>query len=548
MKKTWITITCATLGISAFASGFDDGSAGIPKDSSIIQSWANGIEIYRGYIDVSNPDTMDNDTNRASFGHPGNALRTATGNSSHVVSLGDGGWATLTFEKPIRNGEGPDFAVFENGFEFNGDLYGELGFVEVSTDGERFVRFPATSLTQTSTQLGGFDPLNATDINNFAGKHVSGFGTPFDLEELADSSGIDLNNIRFVRIIDVVGSIDTQYGSYDSQGNIINDPFSTPFWSSGLDLEAVAVMNEVDVDNSTISLSDVELHESGVFVGEASDGDSAFESGLLSFEYSNSGYWSGFGASNSANDSTIGFSNDKAAITASGIDSIGDTYGIVNAFGGSKKAYFTNGNAHQVNGMYVTNSTYAYFSMLYGDAFGKKFGGNSGDDEDYFLLKIWGTDVDGNATADTVDFYLADFRFSDNTQDYIVNNWRWVDLQTLGTVTELHFELSSSDVGDYGMNTPAYFAFDQINVGPEIIVNSVAQIEEQFSIFPNPTDGKVSIEGLTETENAQVYDLSGKLVLSQQQIENLSIIDLSGLESGLYFIHIKGKTAPIILK
>jgi hypothetical protein len=548
MKKTWITLACAALGISAFASGFDDGSAGIPKDSSIIKSWATGIEIYRGYIDISNPATMDKDTNRASFGHPGNALRPATGNSSHVVSLGDGGWATLTFEKPIRNGEGPDFAVFENGFEFSGDLYGELGFVEVSTDGENFVRFPATSLTQTTTQLGGFDPLDATNLNNFAGKHVAGFGTPFDLEELKDSVGIDVNNIRFVRIIDVVGSIDPQYGTYDSQGNIINDPFSTPYWSSGLDLEAVAVLNEVDIQNETINFSDVALDENGVFVGEASDGDSFFESGRLSFEYSNSGYWSGFGASSSANDSTVGYTNDKAAITASGIDSIGDTYGIANAFGGSKKAYFTNGSAHEVNGMYITNSTYAYYSMLYGDMFAKKFGGDSGNDEDFFLLKIWGTDIDGAATEDTVEFYLADFRFSNNSEDYIVNNWRWVDLRVLGPISEIHFQLSSSDVGEYGMNTPAYFAFDQINVGPEIYTSSTPKIEQKFSVYPNPSNGKVQIEGLMKTEDAQVYDLSGKLVMNQLQVDNQSVIDLSNLERGLYFVHINGKTQPIILK
>lgn len=471
MKKQLLSIACLALGTSALAGNFDDGSAGIPKDSSIIKSWANGIEIYRGYLDINDPSTMDNDTNRASYGTPSNALYSATGNSADVVSLGDGGWATLTFEKPIINGPGPDFAIFENGFEFNGAHYGELAFVEVSTDGEVYIRFPATSLTQTNTQLGGFDPFDRTDINNLAGKHAAGYGTPFDLEELKDSTGIDINNIRFVRVIDVIGDINLPSPSLDMQGNIINDPYSTPFWSGGFDLEAVAVINELQTPNRTVQFMDVALGNDGLFYGDASDGDADFKSGLMTFEYSNSGYWSGFAASNLQNDTTPGFTNDKSAITAAGVDSLGDTYGIFNG-SGSHKMVFTNGGAHHVNGMYLTNTTYAYLSMLNGDMFGKKFGGATGNDEDFFLLKIWGTNLSNEATADTVKFYLADFRYNNSYEDYIVNNWRWVDLERLGPVTALNFELSSSDVGDYGMNTPAYFAFDQISIlkdySPEI--------------------------------------------------------------------------------
>jgi hypothetical protein len=66
-----------------------------------------------------------------------------------------------------------------------------------------------------------------------------------------------------------------------------------------------------------------------------------------------------------------------------------------------------------------------------------------------------------------VDAYLADFRVSDNSQDYVVDDWTFVDLGTLGTVDSLSFELSSSDTGDFGMNTPAYFALDNLDAIPE---------------------------------------------------------------------------------
>jgi hypothetical protein len=157
-----------------------------------------------------------------------------------VVSLGDGGSATLTFDIPIVNGNGYDFAVYENSF---GDAFLELAFVEVSSDGVRFVRFPATSLTQTEVQTGGNGSTDPTMINNLAGKFRMGYGTPFDLEELRDSTGIDINNINYVRVVDVVGSIDPQYGTRDSEGRIINDPWPTPGNSSGFDLDGVAVLN-----------------------------------------------------------------------------------------------------------------------------------------------------------------------------------------------------------------------------------------------------------------------------------------------------------------
>ena len=62
----------------------------------------------------------------------------------------------------------------------------------------------------------------------------------------------------------------------------------------------------------------------------------------------------------------------------------------------------------------------------------------------------------------TVEFYLADFRFSDNSQDYIVDTWTSVDISSLGAVNQLTFKFESSDNGTFGMNTPAYVCIDDI--------------------------------------------------------------------------------------
>lgn len=122
-----------------------------------------------------------------------------------------------------------------------------------------------------------------------------------------------------------------------------------------------------------------------------------------------------------------------------------------------------------VDGLYVTNNNYAYYSMLYGDAFAKKFGGSSGNDEDWFMLTITGKDS-GGAVTGTVELYLADYRFANNSLDYISNQWGEVDLSSLGVVKTLEFTLSSSDVGEWGMNTPAYFALDTVVPEPSTVL------------------------------------------------------------------------------
>ena len=94
------------------------------------------------------------------------------------------------------------------------------------------------------------------------------------------------------------------------------------------------------------------------------------------------------------------------------------------------------------------------------------FGGPSGDDPDFFMLTITGLDMQGQSVG-SVDFYLADYRFEDNGLDVLVDSWTEVDLTSLDGAVQLSFALDSSDVGAFGMNTPAYFAIDNLRLVPE---------------------------------------------------------------------------------
>jgi len=236
-----IAILISLLPLIGFAQGpyappaGQFGTSAIHKDSSAFVAWATACVVNRSWMDIA-----DTALGLASVGTEADAVDKAGVNG--IVSLGDAGEAILTFDDPIFDGPGPDFAIFENSFS---DTYLELAFVEVSSDGINYFRFDAVSLNQDTLQIDGFGSVEPTNLYNLAGKYRAQYGTPFDLAEMNGISGLDINNITHVKVIDVVGSINPQYARYDSQGNAINDPYETPFPSSGFDLDAVGVIHQM---------------------------------------------------------------------------------------------------------------------------------------------------------------------------------------------------------------------------------------------------------------------------------------------------------------
>lgn len=243
--KTKLMVGLMLLASSAMAQfappAGHEGTTAMHCDSSAFVAWATGCVVERGLQQINKPNYGN-----ASYGTDSDGIGKANGLA--VVSLGDGGKAVLTFDSPICNEAGPDFAVFENAFEVNtqpGMFFLELAFVEVSSDGFNFFRFPAVSRVQAETQMGGFDSMDPCQIHNFAGKYASLYGTPFDLDDIEDDALLNKMSITHVRVIDVIGNIDPQYATYDSEGHPVNDPWPTPFASSGFDLDAIGVIHDM---------------------------------------------------------------------------------------------------------------------------------------------------------------------------------------------------------------------------------------------------------------------------------------------------------------
>jgi len=235
-------------------AGGEIGSKSIHKDHESINSWATGAEVVLGPVQIN-----DTSSGYPTIGTSASAIGPMDGS---VLSLGDGGLVTLSFDQPIRNTAGYDFAVFENGFKVGLSYYLELAHVEVSENGVDFYRFPSESLTDTSFQTNNFSYTEPSNLYNLAGKHQAPYGTLFDLEE------VGLESANFVRLIDVVGSVNDSFGSRDSKGRLINEPWPTPFESSGFDLDAVAIVSGSMLKREEQRLTGVRIYPSLARIGE----------------------------------------------------------------------------------------------------------------------------------------------------------------------------------------------------------------------------------------------------------------------------------------
>lgn len=163
-----------------------------------------------------------------------------------------------------------------------------------------------------------------------------------------------------------------------------------------------------------------------------------------------------------------------------------------------------------IPGMYITNNAWVVDAILHGDgmstidgtAAGESTGNVGFQTGDWFKLTI--SADNGNS----IEYYLADYQSADESAHYYVNDWRWIDLSSLGTVKSLSFFLTSSRRNSWGMTTPAFFCLD--NIGAE---------------NPNANSITTRINQIPDSENAQgIYSIDGKVLTRGSKQKGVQII------------------------
>ena len=222
--------------------------------------------------------------------------------------------------------------------------------------------------------------------------------------------------------------------------------------------------NNNDIPKTTADFSEIEIEEESYWNG--SDESGGFTSGNIFFPNYFTDWgdgvvsWSGFSVSNITDNETPGFANQYSAFTGSGYEENAN-YAVVyvsdpETFESHMKFELV-GKAigNNVEGLYITNSTWAALTIKDGDEYTEPF-----SQGDYF--KVTFTGYFEEEVTSSVDFYLADYTAENADSHYIVSTWEWIDLTTLGDVDEIKISLTSTDMGDWGMQTPAYICIGQV--------------------------------------------------------------------------------------
>lgn len=534
MKKSIFFVSLLVLGFNMMAQ-YDgavgtEGCQAISQDDERIISWAIGVEVNRGFWDYGDERIVDYGKAYMAVGKPDSTTLTA-------ISLGEGGDALITFDRPIINGEGKDFVVFENAW---GPTFLELAFVEVSSDGVNFFRFPCNS-TSYHNPDDMAEGRTAEHYNNLAGKYELGWGVGFDLSDIADNDLLDKNNIRFVRLVDVINGVST-----DTYGNIIYDGVSWPTYSQGFDVTGVGVINGgtpykvADFEDNEL-LADFNSYE---IVDMISNYDN-LEDGIYTKNHISRGLnflgtgfymadWDwfmamGFGASNITDDTTAtGNSTNLTTYYTSApeyaIDGLGKTY--LHAY---YDAYnFTTAEHNIVKktdngtffpmGVYVVKSLAAYEDLEV-----------SATENLYFKIIATGYN-ENNAPTNSTEIYLYDV----NNNVANIQDWRYFDLSSLGEVSKIVFSIDCNDGWISKYFCLDVFTYTDSESGSSI--NEVSANDLKFNLYPNPAQDFVTIE-VDAPSTLQIFDMQGRLVRQQQLTNPTNTINTNDLK-GSYFVKI----------
>ncbi|MCH4154808.1 MAG: DUF4465 domain-containing protein [Muribaculaceae bacterium] len=275
--------------------------------------------------------------------------------------------------------------------------------------------------------------------------------------------------------------------------------------------------------------------------------------------YYGSSYWDGFTLANSGDTSDAGNGNSTTwsqhqdgcmagggvAVNANGTitklsgttaaSTKGNPYlvGYWSAFGGApnvvKFAKVNGDSVFEAVGVYVSNHPWPYYEMKNGDSFARAFN-KEGDS-----FKVIAHGVLRGVETKTDSLELDSYNNGTLNQ---VTDWKFFNLSSLGNVSSIFFTLSSTDSGEWGINTSTYFCMDklQVKVIPTTGVNKVDENAVRI-YFDRAAQEVVAADGA----QVNIFNMQGQLVLSATG----SHVSLASLADGLYIVKSAGQTLKI---
>jgi hypothetical protein len=145
----------------------------------------------------------------------------------------------------------------------------------------------------------------------------------------------------------------------------------------------------------------------------------------------------------------------------------------------------------------------------------------------HFILKIYGSDRSIDPIIDTLAWVGQDTVLRQS------NQWHWVDLTNVGATDTLHFELETTDMGQYGPNTALYFCMDKLmvdNLGTRLAAAkksaSKQKYVEEFSDFLTVA---THVAG-----EAILYNAQGQVALNANLKAGSNKFDTKKLSAGKY--------------
>ena len=258
----------------------------------------------------------------------------------------------------------------------------------------------------------------------------------------------------------------------------MNKTFTSLFAAAAMAICGFSYADAQSVNPATFE--NLQLSPESYWIGDTEDEDyttGTFESGSFTFAncyFSDYGSWAFYGYANLTDTNyTGGYEMPQQMMNCVGGGYKSANYGVCycDAFWGPAKITLT--EAAEVKGVRITNTAWVLSSIKKGDGISGPFAKG-----DYLKVTFTGYDSDNNSKS--VDFYLADFRSENAEEHYIVEDWQFCDLSTLGKVVRIEPSMTSTKVNDWGPTTPSYFAFDNLGADKDFTGNEsgVEQIGE----------------------------------------------------------------------